>query len=150
MKVNKIILIVGTLIIIILGSIFYYRTINRESKNEDDTVEQISSDQLRRNEENKNDFVLYVYKDSCEFCKEFYPRYKKIIKSDKYKGLKYVKINSSQNDQFLKEHLGDNYQGTPAVYFYKEGKLVDHFIGSQDDSVVDKYLKKYISMEKAK
>ncbi|EFU18513.1 thioredoxin family protein [Enterococcus faecalis] len=150
MKANKIILIVGSVIIVCLGSIFYYRTTNRVSKSENDNIEQLSSKQLLSNEKNKKDFVLYVYKDSCEICKEFYPRYKKIIKTDKYKRLKYVKINSSQNDEFLKDSLGDKYQGTPSVYFYKEGRMIDYFIGSQDDSVVDKYLTKYISMEKAK
>lgn len=103
-------------------------------------IEQLESEDFEKKIKGKENFFIYVYSDFCENCKEFYPNYTEFL--DKQDIISY-QINSDNNKDFLIKELADKFQGTPAVYFYKDGVLVDYFLGNQPEKIIKKYVKEF-------
>lgn len=141
-KIPKKIVLTLVLVATFLLGILFFRIISQSSRDYKEVVKIVTPKELDEKLKQKEEFILYVYKDSCEICKEFYPRYEKIIKNDS-QSKKYIKINSASHSTYVKNILKDKYQGTPAVYFFKKGVLEDYFIGSQSDNTIKHYLNEY-------
>ncbi|CAD5897035.1 putative thioredoxin [Carnobacterium maltaromaticum] len=107
-------------------------------------LKEIDVEKFERKTENKEDFILYVYGDTCKYCEIFSPKLDKILKSKDMIAYKYSSDRNDKQFKFISEHLEDKFQGTPAIYFYENGKLVDYFIGDEDKSKINIYIDKYL------
>ncbi len=135
------ILVVISIVIIFLTGWLIKRNITEISqvKNKNVYIELNDSEVSKKIEQREN-FIVYLYREDCKICKRFSPVYSKILEE---KGMKSFSVDTEKNPIFLEHELGDLYQGTPAVYFYKAGKLEDYFIGNQPQDVIKDYLSKF-------
>jgi thioredoxin-like negative regulator of GroEL len=91
----------------------------------------------------KENFILYLYAKTCKYCTDFEPELDVALGDN---GLFAYKIQNDKNDlyrDYLKQQLGERYQGTPAVYFYINGEIYEYVVGTQDRSILKNYIKKY-------
>lgn len=95
----------------------------------------LTDQKLKEKVDNKESFAMYVYSDTCIYCKQFNPILTKVLKEQN------VKMNKYSTDNDITEArriLGDKYQGTPAMYVFKNGVISDYIIEKQEaDKVLD-------------
>lgn len=160
-KVNKIIIFLTSIVMFI--SLIIYINIDDDNVNNsnilnkifgnsmemhasnNDSLIQITDTELLDKVKNKEDFILYVYGENCEYCKTFLPKFTNVLNRE---GFKSLKIPSDKNSAYLDtitNLLGEKFQGTPAVYLYKSGKVIDYFIGDYDENTIKDYLYKFIT-----
>ena len=67
----------------------------------------------------KGNWIILYYSDSCVYCKEFMPIWKKFIKT-KITNLNKLKIKS---EYFNFIDINPGIEGVPTIHFYTNGKL---------------------------
>lgn len=143
-NINRIIISVTSTILIICVAIY----INIKDKDYlyiPKNLVEITDSTFIEKIENKEDFILYLYGDTCKYCEKFSPIFDITLKNN---NLTAYKICSDRNDDYfntLSEKLAEKFQATPAVYFYKDGEIVDYFIGLQNEDIIQKYISKNIN-----
>lgn len=142
-KINKIIIYTITIILFISIAIYIYVKDKNYLYIPNNLIETTDL-QLNEKINNEDKFVLYVYGDTCKYCEKFYPILDKVLQENNVKA---YQICSDKNDDYfnmISQVLAEKFQGTPAVYFYENGKIIDYFIGIQDESIIQKYIDKNV------
>ena len=135
---KKILFIAVVLIIVVTGMICVYD--GEENRAAYKNIKEINSENYKQKIEERENFILYVYSDSCKYCDKFKRVFADMLL--KNNNMCY-EIEYLENKDVLDEKIGEKNQGTPAVYFYINGEIKDYFIGTQDSSVMSDYLQKY-------
>lgn len=111
-------------------------------------IGELTSEEYEKKIQDRETFILYLYADSCKYCEKFEPV---LDKSLGELNLDAYKIQNDKNDDYrnlIKSKLGERFQGTPAVYFYVGGEVKEYLVGTQDISIVKKYLEAYLKESK--
>lgn len=85
------------------------------------SLKTISFDDLKEKMDNKESFILEVIQTDCSHCKEFSPRFKKVLKENDLTAYQIDTQKLSKDEK--KEFDSIIYvSGTPTVVFIKDGK----------------------------
>ncbi|MGN0973881.1 MAG: thioredoxin domain-containing protein [Bacilli bacterium] len=85
------------------------------------SLKTISLDELKEKLDNKESFILEVIQTDCSHCKEFSPRFKKVLKDNNLTAYQIDTQKLSENEK--KEFDSIIYvSGTPTVVFIKDGE----------------------------
>jgi len=82
--------------------------------------------------------VVDFYADWCGPCQMLGPIMEKIAEEFKGKVI-IVKVNTDNNPSISHEY---GITGIPAVKLFKDGKVVDEFVGLQSEDMIKQWLKK--------
>jgi thiol-disulfide isomerase/thioredoxin len=75
--------------------------------------------------------VAYFFSPSCGWCKKMNPVYDGV--SSKYKDIKFVKIDASQNRDLVNQYKVDGY---PSILFFNGSKVVGTSSGYVEDATL--------------
>jgi len=81
--------------------------------------------------------VIDFYADWCAPCRILSPTLERLASEMKFL---LVKINTDENQEEAMKH---QVQGIPTVIFYKDGKIVDQFVGVRDVAFIREMVKKW-------
>lgn len=87
-----------------------------------------------------NEGIIYVYSDSCGYCKEFSPSFEQAVSS--YPDLQVERWNIDEDQVKMNKAIEMGAEATPTVFFIKEGKVIDKIEGSVSEQVVHKFINK--------
>lgn len=144
MKKNIIKCAIGAIVIAAIAGIIYAAvTINKEKKEADKHLVEISIGELQEKVNNKDTFILVVTKDGCSYCESYKPVIKDVL--EEYDVVAY-ELNqtklTTKEDQNAYEELVPNITGTPTTVFFKNGEEItvsNRLIGAvKRDKVVDR------------
>ena len=135
--------IVAVIIAAIAGLIYAGVTINKEKKESDKYLVEISIAELQEKIDKKETFILVVTKDGCSYCESYKPVIKDVL--EEYDVVAY-NINqtklTTEEDQNTYEELVPNITGTPTTVFFKNGEdttVSNRLVGAvKRDKVVDR------------
>lgn len=83
--------------------------------------------------------ILDFYGESCEPCKLLAETLDELIFELPF--INVVKVDAKEHRDFAKEH---KVMGVPAVFFIKDGSIVENKIGYMDIDTLKNIIKKYI------
>lgn len=108
------------------------------------SLKTISFDELKEKMDNKESFILEVIQTDCSHCKEFSPRFKKVLKENDLTAYQIDTQKLSKDEK--KEFDSIIYvSGTPTVVFIKDGKETETYYrisGAVSNNKVIEKLKK--------
>lgn len=136
---KKLAIIVGALVAI-LGSVFFL--VNGSGTVESTVYTYIDETTLQQKINNKESFVVYLYGKNCSYCKAFAPTIEGYLEQNKFK----INKVSSDDSPNLKTIIGDTYQGTPAIYVYKDGVIADYMLGQKTEKELSAFVTKNSSV----
>lgn len=114
-------------IVLLIGGVFF--AVNAGKVNQNEVFNFIDGVTLTEQVENKESFVVYAYGEYCSYCKEFAPMLEGYLAENGYKIDKMVTDTSEANYKALVDIVADKMQGTPAMYVFKDGELIDFIVG---------------------
>lgn len=120
---------------------FYNYSVSITAEIEENTTEliNISAEQTKEKIDNLDSFMLFVGQEQCSSCISCKQNLNTYIQNT---NKKIYLLNLKKGDyQFLKNELGINVKYTPTFYTFKEGKLVNLYIGCYNDSQLNAILK---------
>lgn len=85
----------------------------------------ILSDELDKKIENKEDVFVYFFSPLCKYCDE---AKNDIASAFKKTDVEYYQLNLLEYEEGYDKY---NVRGTPAIFHYKDGELVDYTYGKQ-------------------
>lgn len=152
-KASDIILIVGLVLVVILGSF-----VMKSGKVSAGGTFELSYKEYVDKIEAGDKFVLVVESSTCSHCISYMPVVKKFARSKEVK-IYYVDTNTFTNDEwktfeetnsFFTDKAEEGW-GTPTTLFLDGDKAVDHIVGQTTSDVLETYYEKYSEyFEKAK
>ncbi len=108
------------LILVLLIAVLLVGCTNNNS-NEEKYLEEITYKEFLEKLENKETFILEIMATSCTHCQTFTPKFVSVLEEYDIKAYKINLSNISEEDEnSLKQE--QNYEGTPEVIFFFEGK----------------------------
>ncbi len=135
--------IIAVVIAAIAGLIFAGVTINKEKKEKDKHLVQITISELQEKINNKETFILVVTKDGCSYCESYKPVLKDVLSEHDIVAYELNQSTlTSKEDQNTYEELVPNVTGTPTTIFFKNGEettISNRLVGAlKRDKVVDR------------
>lgn len=86
--------------------------------------QKISMDQLEEKVEAQEDFLLYIGRESCSYCRVFVPKLTKAIK-ETHKTVYYVDSNEEEEGQIQDFSQKNGIKTVPSLVYYQSGQLTD-------------------------
>lgn len=115
------------IIILLVGGVFF--AVNSGKADQNEVYNFIDGVALTEKVDNKESFVVYAYGEYCNYCKQFAPMIEGYLAENAYQINKMVTDTSEDNYKALVDIVADKMQGTPAVYVFKDGELIDFMVG---------------------
>ena len=113
---QKIILIVGIIILLSIACISYIIIINNSN------LIKLNYNEILEKVNNKEDFILCVTAENCIHCKEFKPKLKKIANSYNIK-IYYANVDDFTEEEYKTFKTEFSFDGgTPTTIFFKKGE----------------------------
>lgn len=86
-------------------------------------LERVNYDEVMSMINQGNTFILEITQDNCSHCQEFSPRFKSVLKDNNVTAYN-LNITYISEDDYNKFNDKYNFNGTPTVMFFKDGKEV--------------------------
>lgn len=103
--------------VMLIGFVFLCIGCNDKSK----YLENISYEQFQKKVENKEDFIVIITKDQCDYCKQFHPVFQAAVQDLEYTAFEMILTDMKEEDyKSFKSTYSVN--GTPTVMFFKAGE----------------------------
>jgi thioredoxin-like negative regulator of GroEL len=83
--------------------------------------------------------VVYVYSDSCGYCKEFGPTFEKVVKTYPPEMIQRLDIHKQKE---LDEASRLGAEATPTVFVVEKGKVVDKLEGAVPENTLRSFLQR--------
>lgn len=134
---NKKRVFVGTLVLIILVLLCYKIFFRSEYENHVSSFSKVSAPTVEDKIQNKEDFILYIGRETCPECVHFVPVLSEVAGSEKIKVL-YLDSTNTEKSKELKE-FRDKYEimYVPSLLIFKEGKVNFPKIPSNKDEMIN-------------
>jgi len=129
-------LLLGAVVVIIGGLYFATTQANAQSM-----LVTLQPKEVKEKIDKGEDFSLYVYSDTCQYCKTFSPILETYLKEHDVKIYRVATTLSADNDA-VHALLGEKFQGTPSIFSFKDGKIDDYFAGSKSKEELMSYAQK--------
>ena len=101
---------------------------------------ELSAEELGTKMEQGEAFTIYVYSDTCNYCKVFKPTLLDYLKENK-QSIYQVNVTNEPEWNQVKGLLGDKFQGTPALFSFTDGKIADYRVGNLPKEELANYAK---------
>lgn len=90
-----------------------------------------STEELKKMQEDKNTFALYVYLPACSSCASFFPVLKEYVDAND------IKMYAVNLRDIYKESnsVSDRIQSSPSVFLYKDGEVIAYLDPASDDDL---------------
>jgi len=134
---KKLIILLASFAVLIGG--LYFATV--QAKAQPSMLITLKANEVKEKIDNGEDFSLYVYSDTCAYCKEFSPVLEGYLKENNV-NIYRVATTSAQEHKAVSDMLGDKFQGTPSVFSFKSGAINDYLVGAQTKEALTKYAQK--------
>lgn len=85
-------------------------------------IRESNDDELRRLIHSHDRVIVKFVDEQCEVCKTLAPTFAVMAKSEKYKGILFLRIDAKENPVSSKEV---SLSGTPFFAVYKKGRLIE-------------------------
>lgn len=132
---------IGT-IVILLGVVTYAITSGKPKETE--IFNFLDATTLEQKVTDKENFVLYTYGEYCSYCKDFAPTLEGYLQDNKYKINSIVTDTDEENYDVVKKVIGEKFQGTPAIYVFKDGEVLDYMVGTKTTEELTAFANKNI------
>lgn len=143
----KKLLIILTILIAIIAVVFYSMTAGGQVQ-KTELFTYVKLPDLEKKVESKENFVVYMYGQNCVYCKKFAPVLEGYLKENKYHIYK-MEVEAYANRLVSEKELNrfqtlieENFQGTPTIYVYENGKISDYIVGNQPKQELAKFVEK--------
>ncbi|WP_339266094.1 thioredoxin family protein [Paenibacillus sp. FSL K6-1330] len=114
---KKVLFLITSVAIVLLISSYILKTI----KGDEPLYNNIDLSELQQKIENNEDFIIYIYGNSCRACQNFKPIINRVITTQKINLLALnVDEEKNRNINFLKEN---SISKTPTLLNYKKGGI---------------------------
>ena len=127
---NKFLIITSTIIVILLAIILIFSEIP------DNYYKELTFNEFKEKIDNNESFPLLIKQESCSHCKSFEPKFKNVAVG--YEVESYY-INTTNLNDDDKNSLSEiiEYEGTPTVFFIKNGSVMKNTIeGDRDKKII--------------
>ena len=127
-----------------IGGLFYASiTLNKDQKDADKFLQEITYKELKEKVNNKDSFILVVTRTDCSHCESFKPKFKDVLKSNNITAyeLPNDKLSEKEAKEFKKDY---NVLGTPTTIFLRNGEettVTNRLIGDVSTSKIKERLK---------
>jgi len=101
----------------------------------------ISLQNYEENINNKNDFMIYVYKASCAVCHEVKPFINDVIETEKFDML--AMDADEEGNLNVKFFQTQKLEKSPTIIYYEAGKEKDRLEGYQTKEEIREFVTKY-------
>ncbi|MGF9906486.1 thioredoxin family protein [Brevibacillus porteri] len=91
--------------------------------------------------------VVYVYSDSCGYCKEFGPTFEKVVKTYPPEMIQRLDIHKQKE---LDEASRLGAEATPTVFVVEKGKVVDKLEGAVPENTLRSFLQRNLNQTLSK
>ena len=90
-----------------------------------------STEELKKMQEDKNTFALYIYLPACSSCASFFPVLKEYVDAND------IKMYAVNLRDIYKESnsVSDRIQSSPSVFLYKDGEVIAYLDPASDDDL---------------
>ena len=143
MKENIIKCAIGAIIIAAVAGIIYAAvSINKDKKEKDSHLVEITLSELQEKVNNKETFILVVTQEGCPHCESFKPVLQDVLVEYDTAGYEIVQSKIDEKDKDAYTDIVPNVTGTPTTLFFKNGEEVtvsNRLVGAvKRDKVVDR------------
>jgi thioredoxin 1 len=111
-----------------------------ESNDKDIILDKLGELDLFLNDSSNKLCVLYIYAKWCGPCKVIGPKFYELSKHETTKGVNLKKLDG-ENDIFDERGIKKLFNAFPTFLFFKNGRVIDKFVGADMDSIVAKIIK---------
>ena len=114
--------VIAIVIAAIAGLIYAAVAINKQKKETDKHLVEITVKELQEKIEKQETFVLVITRTDCSHCEAFKPVVKDVFKEYNIYGYEINTANIADEDKELYTDLVTNVDGTPTTLFFKKGE----------------------------
>jgi len=140
---NKKIIVIVSAIVVLVGGVFLYGSLTgNKSKG---SLTEISAEECEKKIEQKETFIVFIGKSTCDHCKEYEKNLKDFMKEN---GLHMFKVvaDSKENSSGAFEKLYTTYfpdlVTVPVTYYIVDGVVVDESVGKRNESQIILWIKR--------
>ena len=140
---NKKVIVIVSAIVVLVGGVFLYSSLTGNKSKGSLTV--ISAEECEKKIEQKETFIVFVGKSTCDHCKEYEQNLKEFMKEN---GLHMFKVvaDSKENSSGTFEKLYTTYfpdlVTVPVTYYIVDGVVVDESVGKRNESQIILWIKR--------
>ena len=123
MTKKKIFLTIIIAILVVIGSVIFYKYRQKEENETYDYIVDVSYSDIVKLLEERKTFALLITQDGCIHCENFYPVVGKVSNEYKVKiyHLNLTKMSEKESQEFNKIAI---ISGTPTTIFYENGEEI--------------------------
>lgn len=135
--------------IIFIASISYFSYVNKKDNSKvlastkNELLINIDQTELNQKISNKEQFFVYIGRDTCPDCRAFMPKLKDILSNDNKSIFYYNTEVPASKKQEIRDYLQKfNVKSIPAILFINDGKVIDLY-DCQDEKQINNFIKNF-------
>lgn len=97
-------------------------------------IEKLNDSEFQTYLHSNEKVVVKFMADWCGSCKLFAPKYKRIAGEEKYKDIKFIKVNAEENENARRLSGVDN---LPFIAIFKSGKKVEGRATAKEEKLIE-------------
>ena len=140
---NKKVIAIVLSIVIIAGGVLLWSSFSKDKMK--GSLTEITAEECQKKIENKETFIVFIGKSTCDHCKEYDKNLKEFMKDHglhMYKVIADSKENVGESFDELYKTYFPNLITVPTTYYIVDGEVVDESVGKRDETQIILWIKR--------